>query len=136
MTGCYLVDVDGTIALRAGRGPHDYDQVAFDVPREPVVAILRTLAVTTPLVFASGRPASCRRDTHEWISRHLGVTNPVLHMRTTGDYRADDVVKREIYEQDIRPAWTVLAVFDDRDRVVTMWRDLGLTCLQVAPGDF
>jgi hypothetical protein len=27
-------------------------------------------------------------------------------------------------------------VLDDRDQVVTMWRGLGLTCLQVAPGDF
>jgi probable HAF family extracellular repeat protein len=26
--------------------------------------------------------------------------------------------------------------FDDRNRVVDMWRSLGLTCLQVAPGDF
>ena len=30
----------------------------------------------------------------------------------------------------------VLGVFEDRDRVVKMWRDLGITCFQVAEGDF
>ena len=27
-------------------------------------------------------------------------------------------------------------VLDDRDQVVEMWRDMGLPCFQVAPGDF
>ena len=30
----------------------------------------------------------------------------------------------------------VFAVFDDRNQVVDMWRDNGLTCFQVADGDF
>jgi hypothetical protein len=29
----------------------------------------------------------------------------------------------------------IICVFDDRTKVVNMWRDLGLTCFQVAPGD-
>jgi hypothetical protein len=30
----------------------------------------------------------------------------------------------------------VVAVFDDRDQVVRMWRSLGLTVFQVAEGNF
>ena len=30
----------------------------------------------------------------------------------------------------------VFAVFDDRNQVVDMWRSNGLTCFQVAKGDF
>ena len=30
----------------------------------------------------------------------------------------------------------VLCVFDDRQKVVDMWRELGLTCMQVDKGDF
>lgn len=30
----------------------------------------------------------------------------------------------------------LVAVFDDRARVVRMWRKAGITCFQVAPGDF
>ena len=30
----------------------------------------------------------------------------------------------------------LVMVFDDRDRVVNMWRRNGVVCAQVAPGDF
>jgi hypothetical protein len=60
----------------------------------------------------------------------------MLKMRAAGDKRSDDIVKREIYEQKIAPWRTVVAVFDDRNKVVNMWRELGLLCLQVYPGDF
>ena len=30
----------------------------------------------------------------------------------------------------------IVCVFDDRDKVVKMWRDNGLTCFQVAEGAF
>ena len=30
----------------------------------------------------------------------------------------------------------IVCVFDDRDKVVDMWRKNGLTCMQVAPGNF
>ncbi|WP_457852111.1 phosphatase domain-containing protein [Mycolicibacterium conceptionense] len=34
------------------------------------------------------------------------------------------------------PRYTVAGIFDDRNRVVDMWRRLGLACFQVAEGDF
>ena len=30
----------------------------------------------------------------------------------------------------------IICTFDDRDKVVNMWRENGLTCMQVAPGNF
>jgi hypothetical protein len=57
-------------------------------------------------------------------------------MREAGDKRADDIVKAEIFFRDIAPRWNVKAAIDDRNRVVAMWRSLGLLCLQVAEGDF
>ena len=59
-----------------------------------------------------------------------------LFMRADGDYRADSIVKEEIYHDKIEPVYNVLLVLDDRDSVVKMWRSLGLTCLQVAEGNF
>ena len=50
-----------------------------------------------------------------------------------------------IADTDLKEGWLKGAVamgkppqlaFDDRDRVVKMWRDLGVPCFQVAPGDF
>jgi hypothetical protein len=57
-------------------------------------------------------------------------------MRRSGDNRCDSIVKEEIYREHIEGKYNVLAVFDDRDRVVDMWRRLGLLCLQVYYGDF
>jgi hypothetical protein len=67
---------------------------------------------------------------------HIGVAGEALHMRGRGDHRPDQVVKRELYERRVRPRYTVTAVLDDRAKVVRMWRELGLTVLQVADGDF
>ncbi len=58
-------------------------------------------------------------------------------MRKAGDYRDDVVVKREWLSEIEPPEFSRLtAVFDDRDRVVQMWRDAGVPCFQVADGDF
>ena len=79
---------------------------------------------------------SARTETEAWLRRH-GIAGWVeLHMRPVGDYRRDDLVKRELYEALIANHYRVELVLDDRTRVVKMWRSLGLTCLQVAEGDF
>jgi hypothetical protein len=57
-------------------------------------------------------------------------------MREYGDQRKDSIVKAEIFDQEIRGRYHVVAVFDDRDQVVRMWRSLGLTVFQVAEGNF
>ena len=61
---------------------------------------------------------------------------PELFMRKQGDHRSDDEVKKDIYEKILKNLYTVELVIDDRNQVVNMWRDLGLSCWQVAPGDF
>lgn len=58
-------------------------------------------------------------------------------MRKAGDYRDDVVVKSEWLSQIEPPEYKRLtAVFDDRARVVQMWRDAGVPCFQVAAGEF
>jgi hypothetical protein len=57
-------------------------------------------------------------------------------MRKEKDNRPDEVVKEELYHNQISPFYKVEAVFDDRNKVVAMWRRLGLTVFQVADGDF
>ena len=56
-------------------------------------------------------------------------------MRQNKDYRKDSIIKKERYDT-IKDTHDVLWVIDDRQQVVDMWRDLGLTVFQVAPGDF
>ncbi|NMO51999.1 AAA family ATPase [Actinoplanes sp. TBRC 11911] len=133
----YLVDVDGTVALLGGRSPYDTAGVDQDQPNKPVVDVVRTLYdAGHQLVFCSGRHEAARAATAAWLHQHLGIDDPVLYMRADGDMRKDSVVKLEIFDREIRHRYDVLGVFDDRRQVVEMWRSLGLTVFQVAPGDF
>ena len=45
-------------------------------------------------------------------------------MRKTGDNRKDSIIKREIFENDIRPYYNIDYVLDDRNQVVEMWRSI------------
>ena len=50
-------------------------------------------------------------------------------------YMPDEILKKKMLDTfvDIND---VFLVVDDRDKVVKMWRDLGLNTFQVAPGNF
>ena len=137
----WLVDVDGTIALRdeqVGRTPYDWNQVGSDLPNPPVIYVVRALAAAGhPIVYLSGRSEECRAATSAWIASHLGVPGQALLMRTAGDHRPDTIIKAELYERQVLPRFGEAAgVLDDRNSVVAMWRARGLTVLQVAEGDF
>jgi hypothetical protein len=142
----YLVDIDGTLtcwspdpAVRATqREPFDWDAVGLDLPNEPVIRLLEALDAVGVFhfVFVSARPEICREPTEKWLIDHVGVEWGRLFMRDTGDGRPDEVVKMEIFDREIRERYNVVGVFDDRNKVVSMWRSLGLTVYQVADGNF
>jgi len=119
-----------------------YGAVSQDKPIDITIILVTELAnaLGIPIIFCSGRPDSCAADTYDWLQANVikphGVVETELFMRKTGDTRKDCIVKREIYEEYIEPRYDIVAVFDDRQQVVDMWRDLGLQCYQVAKGDF
>lgn len=132
-----LVDMDGTLAIITDRNPYSHHGVLKDKPNAPVIEVARALAAAgQTLVIVSGRSELAREDTEAWLVRHLGVAFDGPFMRADGDDRKDAIIKKELYRKSIEPNYQVLCVLDDRDQVVRMWRALGLTCLQVAPGNF
>lgn len=146
----YICDIDGTLTWRSEeydaapqhRGIHDYDRVSEDLYHPDVFNTVGSLQQAgAKIIFVSGRPESCRKDTEAWINApeilKTDRYNP-LHMRTTGDRRPDTIVKRELFDWHIRPwGYHIFGVFDDRNRVVRMWREqLGLTVFHVADHDF
>lgn len=134
-----IVDLDGTIAINDGhRGHYEYEKVSDDKPNPNVLALVDTLTEYYRPIFMSGREDRCREETLTWITRHLGLTvgGHTLHMRTTGDHRPDYIIKGELFDAHIRGKYNVLCALDDRDQIVRLWRDIGLTCLQVNYGEF
>jgi len=132
-----LVDVDGTIALRNGREPFEWDKVGTDLPFNAVVDLVNDLiSLDQKIVFVSGRDEGIRQQTEAFIEKYF-AGNHELFMRKVGDSRPDEVVKREIYQNSIQGVFSVRFVLDDRDKVVKLWREeLGLPTFQVNSGNF
>ena len=133
-----LCDIDGTIALRRGRSPYDQSKVLEDAFDPRMNFLLSSLSEKFQIIFLSGRQDTkqCREDTEKWLKDNLGLSEVTLIMRSEGDFRPDDVVKKELYQKYIKDRYNVVCVFDDRDKVVRMWRSLGLLCCQVYYGNF
>lgn len=136
-----IVDVDGTVARKApGRDIYDLTKVSQDLPNWRVIeAVQSAKRDGLEVIYCTGRQdthgGQVRVDTALWLADHVEVPGMLL-MRADGDQRRDAIVKRELFDQHIRHRYNVRRVYDDRQQVVDMWRGLGLTCMQVAPGDF
>lgn len=150
-----IVDIDGTIADHIGvRGHYEYSKVHLDKPKREIMSLIDSVRLSPggfkQTLFCSGREDRCRKETKQWLidnwfwkdgfplwsPSYIDNLDNYLFMRETGDRRADNIIKEELYRKHIEPHYNVLYVFDDRDRVVQMWREIGLTCLQVANGNF
>jgi len=136
-----IVDLDGTIALGTQRGHYDWAKVGGDTPNQPIIDLVNDLysVGTDQIIFLSGRKSVCRQETLDWLLRQFPYMNSYtveLYMRHDDDGRPDFIVKNELFATYVNGIYNVRLVLDDRNSVVRMWRDIGLTCLQVAPGAF
>jgi hypothetical protein len=83
----------------------------------------------------SGRDSISINETVAWLRQH-GVEFDFLKMRPQGDHTPDDVLKKGWLEKLQGAGASILCVFDDRDKVVKMWRENGISCFQVNYGNF
>ena len=131
-----LVDIDGTLAHMGDRSPYEWHKVGVDTVNKVVRDVVRNEFMAGAIIIVmSGRDGSCRDATLEWLSSNE-VPYHKLYMRAAGDARKDAIVKRELFDANVAGQWYVKYVLDDRQQVVDMWREMGLTCLQVAEGNF
>lgn len=140
-----IFDLDGTLALTDHREhflkrPSDekdwrgfYAACDKDSPCHPIVRTLIALWATGHDVeIWTGRSEEVRDKTEKWLGEQ-GLGHIPVRMRKVGDHRHDTAVKAEwMGELSQKP----MLVFEDRTRVVEMWRAHGIVCCQVAPGDF
>lgn len=135
----YLVDIDGTLARMNGRGPFDWARVGEDSPIENVIRVVQALEKSLyKIIFMSGRDAASRTATIEWLKDNVTYTDDELelYMRPERDMRKDSIVKHELFYKYVASKYHVVGVIDDRQQVVDMWRQIGLTVFQCARGDF
>ncbi|MEW2553785.1 AAA family ATPase [Streptomyces zhihengii] len=132
-----MCDIDGTLALRGDRGPFDFSRCDEDTLNISVRQALSSFrrADGDVVVLLSGRSEDHREMTEAWLRRHE-VPYDELWMRAADDGRRDDVVKAELFDRHVRHRFAVRVSLDDRDRVVAVWRRMGLPTWQVNYGAF
>lgn len=144
-----VFDLDGTLSDSTARGekflsdPKNRDWAGFnqaakyDPPIEPTVQILKHMIELGHTVeIWTGRGAEVYTETIDWLTKYTSVQHMVsigeIRMRPIGNRQHDDVLKKQWAEEFGKPD----VVFEDRQRVVDMWRSIGVICYQVAKGDF
>ena len=148
-----IFDLDGTLALIDDRralatkdnGKMDWDvffdpkNIDLDLPNHGVIAMAQTLkAAGHRIIILSGRSKGTKDATNAWLKK-FNVPCDILKMRPTSKdfmFMPDDKLKQMWLDNLFTDKSDIICVFDDRQKVVDMWRDNGLTCMQVAPGDF
>ncbi|MGA5198494.1 LNS2 domain-containing protein [Streptomyces exfoliatus] len=100
-----VFDLDNTLAATAHRQhflerrPKDWDAFFAAAPDDPPldegIALCREAALECDIVYLTGRPERCRRDTLDWLAAHRLPEGPV-HMRRNRDFRPARVTKVEI----------------------------------------
>jgi hypothetical protein len=133
-----IVDIDGTMAKMSGRSPYEWMRVGEDEPVQAVIDAVKAAHKSGKrIIVMSGRDSSCKYVTLGWLKKHLGPDMSFkLFMRTEGDNRKDDLVKYELFNENVRDKYHVKYILDDRDQVIAMWRKLGIAAFQVEYGDF
>ena len=152
MNKIVIFDLDGTLADITARrnlstkdnGKMDWDvffdrdNIKLDVPNQKVVDMARMINMTDryQIFILSGRSKSTYRTTQQWLIQN-DIPFDDLIMRPTDKHH------HYMKDSDLKQMWlddigvnNVAMVFDDRQQVVDMWRKNGLTCFQVADGDF
>ena len=149
-----IFDLDGTLADITKRremstkdnGKIDWDvffepnNIWFVLPNEPVITMAQLLSDKHRIVIFSGRSKATKDETKRWLKK-FDVPFDVIKMRPTSNewkFMPDDELKQhwlDLLFKDEKKQ-DILCVFDDRQKVVDMWRRNGITCFQVDDGKF
>jgi phosphoglycolate phosphatase-like HAD superfamily hydrolase len=131
---CFVFDIDGTLSDCSHRAHHvKYypknwasfnSEMVNDSLIESTSVILAALSFNYTIILVTGRPESYRGVTEEWLKKH-GIEADALYMRDDEDFRQDDEYKSEIADL-IEETYSIMGVFEDRKRVVDMWKSRGI----------
>lgn len=153
MKKAIIFDIDGTLSDPKHRlhhiknGARNWDaffaETMGDDPVEEIIAVNHAFedqgklfaAYSKKLPYALIIVTARNRDnedmTRAWLKEHK-IAFDKIYMRASKDYREDSIVKQEILEQIREDGYEPFLVFDDRQRVVDMWRDNGIKVAHVS----
>jgi predicted secreted acid phosphatase len=150
MKNTIIFDLDGTLANVDARrkiaikqnGKMDWNKwfdpsnIKFDTPNDTVIKMAQLFAEDGFNIFIfSGRLDTTKHTTLAWLTRNRVPFHKLVMRDKDRLFMPDDQLKKQLLDEhaDIDD---VFLVVDDRQKVVDMWRENGLTVFQVADGNF
>ena len=146
-----IFDLDGTLAnidyrrklATKPNGKLDWGKffnstnIKLDEPNLPVIKMAQLFSEQGfNIVILSGRSNKTETATRSWLSKNKVPFNKlIMRDSETNHFTPDWVLKKNMLDENL-DINDVFLVVDDRDRVVELWRSLGLTTFQVAEGNF
>lgn len=132
---CIIVDMDGTVCTVGDRTFYDASNCDIVDTINPAVRDTVNLYYYSlkdggykngQVIILSGREDKDLEPTKRFLKKH-GVNYDQIFMRKKGDSRRDSIIKREIFDREIRHKYNPLCVFDDRLQVIReCWNVLGV----------
>lgn len=105
-----------------------------DIPIKKIIGIYKALMGHYDIEIWSGRSESVRDKTIDWLHKHLGLDFysdehcSKLRMRPIGNTEPDDEIKAIwLHDAKILEDKEIDFVFEDRPKVVRMWRGYGIS---------
>ena len=139
---CLVVDMDSTLCFNTTKRPWYGEGAAEgminDIPNMGVLRLVERwvkpgpAAYSNNLIIATGRDTSQEEVTKQWLAKY-NIYPQEFYFRKQGDYRKGVEVKKEQIEK-ILEKYNVVAIIDDCEPIVQMYRDMGLTVLQPNKG--
>ena len=131
-----IVDVDGTLAHidpNNPRDPYDGSRAGEDHVDETLAAMLDVLYESYFIHIVTGRGLRHRHLTEEWLKDHA-ISYDHLWTRPDNDTSVPDAWVKYQIAKEIARTHNIVGVFDDRERVVDMWRAAGIKTFDVGQG--
>ena len=139
---CLVVDMDSTLCFNTTKRPWYGEGAAEgminDIPNMGVLRLVEQWVKPGPaaynhnLIIATGRDTSQEEVTKQWLAKY-NIYPQEFYFRKQGDYRKGVEIKKEQIEK-ILEKYNVVAIIDDCEPIVQMYRDMGLTVLQPNKG--
>ena len=150
MKNTIIFDLDGTLAdINARRilatksnGKLDWnkffdpDNIKLDIPNDRVIKMAQLFAEDGfNIVIFSGRSDGTINTTKSWLVRNKIPFHRLVMRDKDRLFMPDDQLKKQFLDEHL-DIDDVFLVVDDRQKVVDMWRSLGLKVFQVDDGNF
>ena len=113
-----------------------FEKAAYlDTPIEPVCAIYRTMVADpdTIVILLTGRTDGIKDDTEQALENHDLSGYDELFMKPKSQQHTPDVAIKKFLAGHIQKKYglPISMVFEDRGRVVNMWREMGIFVFDV-----